>query len=355
MRTIRLLDLGGVSAIRSQTAYHAAARAMGPDSPDTIILVWPRQPYVCIGFHQDPELEVDLDFCRRQGLLVIRREVGGGAVYLDRNQVFCQWVFREGHLPPQLERQFALFVEPLVETYRGLGIRAELRPVNDVHVEGKKIGGTGAAQIGSARVLVGSLMFDFDKRTMARVLRVASEKMRDKVFASLEEYMTTIREQVSGVPPRATVLRAYVDACSRTLGAELVPGAWRPDEEAMAADLDLAFTGSDWLHRVRGRATGGVKIHEGVRVVEGAFKAPGGLVRVTATVRDGLIDDVTFTGDFTMLPSSGPSELEGAVRGVPMELELLEDRLREAFRAHGIQAPGLEPADLAQAVLAATG
>ena len=102
-----------------------------------------------------------MDYCRERGLPVYRREVGGGAVYLDDGQLFTQWVFHAGHLPADLEARFELYVRPLVETYQALGIPAYLRPINDVHVGGKKIGGTGAAQMGDAEVVVGSLMFTF--------------------------------------------------------------------------------------------------------------------------------------------------------------------------------------------------
>ena len=42
------------------------------------MLATPGEPYVCIGFHQDLEHEIDLEFCRREGLPVVRRETGGG-------------------------------------------------------------------------------------------------------------------------------------------------------------------------------------------------------------------------------------------------------------------------------------
>jgi lipoate-protein ligase A len=51
-------------------------------------------------------------------------------------------------------------------------------------VAGRKIGGTGAASIGEATVMVGSFMFDFDTETMSRCLKVPSEKFRDKLKAS---------------------------------------------------------------------------------------------------------------------------------------------------------------------------
>ena len=205
MNKIRLLDLENVSPVRSQTVYHAAAYAMTEETPNTIILVSPNRPYVCIGYHQDLEKEVDGEYCEANGLPVLRREVGGGAVYLDNGQVFTQWVFHPGDLPRSLEERFAMYVRPLVETYQTLGINAYYRPINDVHVAGKKIGGTGAAQMGISEVVVGSLMFSFDKATMARVLKVPSEKMRDKIFESLEEYMTTMSEQLGQMPDRQKV------------------------------------------------------------------------------------------------------------------------------------------------------
>ena len=357
MRRVRLLDLGSAPAIRSQTVYHAAARAMGPDTPDTIIIVSPAQPYVCIGFHQDVEQEVDLAYCEAHALPVVRREVGGGAVYLDQGQVFSQWVFHEDHLPGGLERglerQFELYVHPLVETYRALGIDAVLRPVNDVHVAGKKIGGTGAAQIGLARVLVGSLMFDFDKATMARVLKVSDEKMRDKVFESLNEYMTTMREQLAEVPAREAVISLYLEKCAQVLDAEIVSGSWTADEEAVAARLDTEFATREWLHQKGRRRGAGVKIHEDVRVVAGAFKAPGGLVRVTATLHRGRIGDVAFSGDFTLIPAAARESLEEAVRGVPVDRERLTARLDAVYREMGVSSPGLEPSHFAEAIVRA--
>ena len=150
---------------------------------------------------------------------MIRREVGGGAVYLDGNQLFTQWIFAAEHLPATVEARFALYFDTLVEAYRALGVAADYRPVNDIHVNGRKIGGTGAARMDRAEVVVGSLMFDFDAVTMARVLKVPSEKFRDKVCQTLDDYMTTMRRELGEPPPRAVVVDAYVAACAaRSVG-----------------------------------------------------------------------------------------------------------------------------------------
>ena len=207
-------------------------------TPDTIIMVGPTDPYVCIGFFQDLEKEVDVAYCRAHGLPIVRREVGGGAVYLDRDQLFAQWVFHARRLPAGLEKRFELFVRPLVATYRDLGVEAYFRPVNDVHVAGKKIGGTGAAGIGASAIVVGSFMFDFDRATMARVLKVSSEKMRDKVAQALDEYMVTMHDLLPEVPSRDDIVARYVSRCEEALERRIVPGGLTQAELREAGALD---------------------------------------------------------------------------------------------------------------------
>ena len=353
MNKIRLLDLQSVSALRSQTVYHAVAHAMTEETPDTIILVSPQTPYVCAGFHQDIDKEIDLDYCRRNSLPVYRREVGGGAVYLDGGQVFIQWAFHNGHLPADLESRFRLYIEPLVETYRSFGINAYQRPINDIHVDRRKIGGTGAARMGIADVVVGSLMFAFDKKTMAKVLKVSSEKMRDKIFESLEQYMTTVEDQIGKVPPREAMIGEYLSCCARILGAEIIPGKWTPAEEAMAEEWDARFLSEEWLYQRGGLRPRGLKIHEDVRVVESAYKSPGGLIRVTARIHDGTIEDLTCSGDFTIFPASSLSALEQAVRGVRATEEAVVAPLAEVFQKLQIQSPGVTVEDFTRAILIA--
>jgi lipoate-protein ligase A len=42
-----------VPHLESQTIYHAIAHAMDGSTPNTIALVSPDRPYVCIGYHQN--------------------------------------------------------------------------------------------------------------------------------------------------------------------------------------------------------------------------------------------------------------------------------------------------------------
>ena len=350
-KKIRLLYMEGVSPLRSQTVYHAVAYAMKEDSPNTIIMVSPNAPYVCIGYHQDMQKEVDLEYVQANGLTVLRREVGGGAVFLDNGQLFTQWIFHKKDLPSSLEERFKFYIDPLIATYQALGINANLRPINDVHVNGKKIGGTGAAQMGIAEVVVGSLMYTFDKKTMSKVLKVPSEKMRDKIFESLEAYMTTMTEELGSTPDRAQVKELYMKKVSEALGAEVYEGEWTAEEEAMAQEIDARFMSDEWLYQKGRLQQQGVKIHQDVHIVEAAFKSQGGLIRVIARLREGRIDDVSISGDFTLLPSFALGALEQSIRGLSATPETLKAKIEEAYYRLSIQSPGVTPADFTTAIM----
>ena len=125
--TLRLLDYGTVPYLRSQAIYHAVADAMTPDAPDTVILLAPDRPHFCVGFHQDPRQELDLEFCRTHNYPVVRRRVGGGATYLDSNQLYYQFVFHNRRAPAMVDDLYKFALAAPVQTLRALGLDAVLR------------------------------------------------------------------------------------------------------------------------------------------------------------------------------------------------------------------------------------
>ncbi|MBI4788055.1 MAG: lipoate--protein ligase family protein [Chloroflexi bacterium] len=217
---IRLIQLGFAPYWQTQTVFHALAEAMTDESSDAIIICRPSSPYLSLGFHQSFDAVLDRAECARRQLPVMRRQVGGGATYLDANQIFYQCVFHRSRVPPVSAAIFARLLEAPVATLRRLGLNAQLHEVNEIEVDEKRIAGTGGGQIEEACVVVGNLLFDFDYETMAQVWRVPSEAFRDLAREALRANITTLRAQLGEIAI-PTVERILIEEYARALGRPL--------------------------------------------------------------------------------------------------------------------------------------
>jgi len=352
--SFRVIDGGMVSWLDSQVIYHAVASAMSGTNEPTLTLVNPSKPYICIGYHQELEKEVDVEYCRENGLPITRRQVGGGAVYLDENQLFWHIIVPRSQAPYRIEDVYTRYLAGRVNALRAMGILAVHRPVNDIQVEGRKIGGTGAATIGDAIVVVGSLIFDFDYETMVRVLKVPSEKFRDKVYQSMREYLTTIRRELgSNAPTWEQGKHMLIEAIAKSLQQDAHLSKLSEREQMEMSAWRETLTSEEWLYQAGGLRLHGVKIAEGVHVREAAHKAPGGLIRATVVAKERMLDDLALSGDFFIFPDNSIPALETALTGSPLVEQELHNRSNEFWEDNRIQAPGLAPADVARVVMLA--
>jgi lipoate-protein ligase A len=342
---MNLYNLGHVPWLDSQLIYHALPR-LGMEG---LILLAPAEPYVCIGYHQDAEQEVDLEHCREQGIPVFRREVGGGAVYLDGQQLFYQLVIhKDNPLAPSEKSEFyQRLLEPVVQSYKDLGVDVRYKPVNDIVTpQGRKISGNGAGEIGDYTILVGNLIADFDYETMVRVLRVPDAKFRDKVFKSLRENLTTLNRELDCIPAWDTMIGALVRNYEEVLGP-LTPATLPRPVYDTVSELAQTHTTEEWLLKPGKRFREGrrVKIAEGAEVAQRMHKAPGGLIRATTETQHGQVVAVGLSGDFFFYPADKLAGLEQYLVG--SQLSEVQEAIEEFYRIHGVESPGVTPSDLA--------
>jgi lipoate-protein ligase A len=340
---MRYLDLGIVDARSSQAVYHALAELLTPGAETTLVTVRPDRPYVCVGFHQIASREIDRQYCEDQQIPVGRRMIGGGAVWLDQDQVF--WHLIMPHQHAAIDELYRRYLAAPVNAYRHMGIKAEHRPVNDIVVGARKLGGTGASTLGHADVLVGSLMMDFDTDAMAHALNVPSEKFRDKVVTSLQDYMTTIKRELGDrAPSPAAATRLLVEAFAAVLQEEVRPDRLTSRERTrMQWYADRLFS-PEFVYHNEGYFEPGVKIREGVRLFEGLYKAYGGLIRVVWREVDGVIDDVVIGGDFFVEPADGLQRVQGALIGHRPGSVQSEEVVRQVWNT--LETPGVTAGDV---------
>lgn len=338
---IRLYTLGKVPWQESQILYHALAEL----GWEALCLVSPATPYVCIGFHQDVEQEVDLDYCKTHNLPVFRRDLGGGAVYLDGDQLFFQLILHKDHpeVPKNKGVFYEKFLQPIIRVYRRIGIPAVYKPVNDVLAGNKKISGTGVGEIGDCIVFVGNLIVDFNYREMSRILKVPDEKFRDKIHKTLEENLSTIRrelgEKEASLWDEGTLDALMAEEFQKILGP-MEPSQKEAKLQDKIAELSEVLLTEEWLFQKGKRVSGrDVKIRSGVSLKHKAYKAPGGLLRADFEIKEGCYRQVSLSGDFFCFPQGAVRWLEKSLEG--SRVEDLKERLKKFYADHQVETPGV--------------
>ena len=294
-----LYDLGPAPWARSQLIYHALAHLGRP----ALVLVSPDRPYVSTGYFQDPDQELDLEYCRREQVPVFRRQVGGGLVYLDANQIFWQLVLPRDHplLPVSRAAFYRRFLEPVIRVYQRLGVPARLLPINDLAVNGRKICGTGAGEIGECVVFVGNLMRSFDCGAMARVAAAPDADFRRRFQEGMEENLTSLRRELG--PEREQGLE---DAHLRALLAQefadllgpLRPAAPDLELEVEVERLATRMLDPAWINFSRKpRPTRKLKIKAGLFLCHCSLKSGAGSLSALYALEEGRFRGVRLGGD----------------------------------------------------------
>jgi lipoate-protein ligase A len=315
---LRVIDAGSVDAARSQALWHGLADAIKATDDPILSFCRPTEPYICLGYHRRLD-ELDLTTCNALGLPVLRRQIGGGPVYLDSDQLFFQLTLPAADAPTGVARLYATLLEPAALALRRLGVPAKVAGTNDLIVGGRKVSGTGAGQIGNGVVVVGNVMFAFPHERMARALALPDERMRS-------ECLRLMRAHVAPLPDldEASCKAALRDAYAGALGLparDSEPTAAEAGSIARWADRlrDPAWTAGPPLRAPAGRQ---VKVRAGVWVYDGGDAR----LRVRATVEDGLVSAATVGGPDARRAGA---RIAGALVGVSATVDALRARLEE--------------------------
>jgi lipoate-protein ligase A len=348
---LKVLNLGNLPGQQSMLVFHALAR-MGFEG---LVTVSPKIPLASIGYFQDATKEIDLEYCKKEKVPVMRREVGGGATYLDENQIFYQLIWKKGNIlfPSKIKDVFSFLSQPVCDTYKDFGIETHFRPENDIITKDqRKISGEGGGDIGDSMVFVGGILMDFDYETMSKILKVPDEKFRDKIQKSIKENLTTMKREIGSKPNRDEVVESLITNFNTLLG-EFKPVKLDKDTIDKMIELEHWFNSDEFLFKKTPKIPQGVKIREGVEILYSTYKSRGGLIRTAQEIKKEVIEDISISGDFQFYPKSELTGLESNLKKTKRKEKSIISKVEDFYDEQNIESPGVEPEDVTEAIMEA--
>jgi len=288
LKEVDLYHLGPVDWVESQSIYHALAQL----NREGLIICYPTTPYVCLGLHDDLEYEIDQFYCRNMGIPLLRRETGGGVVYLDDRQIFFQLVIRQNNplLPLCRHDFYEKFLEPAISLYRKLGMAAELKFPADIVGGGKKYSGNGSGDIGCCTAYVGNILLDFDFVTMSRVLKVPDEDYRRNLYRAMRANILTLADCLKYPVEYPLLAEGLLAGFTKQLG-NLFPRPVDDDLRETARQVGNRLTSREWLEMPgRKSALRKVKIAEGLYLLA---QERAGRDCSAVLLREGIAEEIT--------------------------------------------------------------
>lgn len=272
---------------------------------EPILLFYINKPSIIIGRNQNTIEEVNQPYIDANGIEVVRRMSGGGAVYHDLGNVsFCFIKDDDGSF-----RDFASFTKPVIDALHKMGATgAELQGRNDLLIDGKKFSGNAMYAKDGRMTAHGTLLFNADLDEVNNALKPRKEKIESKGIKSVRSRVTNIRPYVK---------EEYQDLTIEAFRDRLLLEIFGVDSKDQVPQYVL--TDADWekVYQIRDERFGNWDWNYGQSPafdIEKSQKFPFGLVDFRFNVKDGKVASAKIYGDFFGLGEI--KDVEDALVGV---------------------------------------
>ncbi|WP_059172945.1 lipoate--protein ligase [Bacillus sp. FJAT-27445] len=270
------------------------------DIDQTYLLFYINEPSIIIGKNQNTVEEINTDYVEENGIHVVRRLSGGGAVYHDLGNLNFSFITKDDG---ESFHNFKKFTEPVVAALARLGVNAELSGRNDIVAEGRKISGNAQFSTKGRMFSHGTLLLDSEIDAVVSALRVKQDKIESKGIKSIRSRVANISEfldrKISMEEFRSLLLKYIFDGVEDIPEYVLTENDW----EKIHAISKERYQNWDWnygkspkfnLHRTR--------------------RFPIGSIDVRLEVEKGIIENCKIYGDFFGVGEI--AEIEEKLKGI---------------------------------------
>jgi len=257
----RFIDTGASSPFFNMALDEALFLSSSETSkPILRVFDWSK-PSISTGYFQDPRKTLNVDFCKKEGIDIVRRITGGRAVYHENEITYSIVIpsksrfFKNNNL-----ELYRVLSDGLLLGLRTIGLHVNLvKPKKgrseyqnrgncfsstsayEITVDGKKI--VGSAQKWTKRGVLqqGSILLGMDLKRINQIFN------RGHVCKNFDTGFTTMFEILNYIPERGSIIRSLLQGFKEALGISIIESKTDERELNLASYLlEKKYSTDDW-------------------------------------------------------------------------------------------------------------
>lgn len=156
---------------------------------DDYCMLWQNNPSVIVGKHQNTLAEINFYYLKKNNIPVVRRISGGGTVYHDKGNINFTFI-RKGEKGKLVD--FRMFIDPLIESLKDLGVDARFEGKNNIRIGNLKISGNSEHVYKNKVLHHGTLLYSSDLNRLGNSIKRNSGSFKDKAVQSIRTEVANI-------------------------------------------------------------------------------------------------------------------------------------------------------------------
>lgn len=251
---------------------------------EPILLFYINQPSIIIGKNQNTIEEINTDYVEDNGIIVVRRLSGGGAVYHDLGNLNFSFITKDDG---DSFMNYKKFTQPVVDALAKLGVNAELSGRNDILAEGRKVSGNAQFATRGRMFTHGTLLFNTEIDAVVSALKVKKDKIESKGIKSVRSRVANISEflndEMTVEQFRMEILKSVFDGEENIRYYELTDEDWTNINKIS----EERYQRWEWNYGKSPRFN-----------IQKTHRFPSGGIDIRLEVNKGVIEEAHIFGDF---------------------------------------------------------
>lgn len=234
----RIIDTDIAKPEFTAAADDAILRSVASDiSPPTLHFYRRRPPAVTIGRFLNAHENVNINKCKEDGVKIIRRLSGGGAIYTSEGQLIYSFSSKNV-MTEDVSTSIKIICRIIEKSLKKMGINAVFHGKNDILLNGRKISGSAQFRLRKYNTTLqhGTIIVHEDVRKMFSYLKVSDARLRKHKIKIAEDRVTSIEKEFGNIRMEDLKSR-IIESFSEYFNVTFYHGNMTEDERKMALEL----------------------------------------------------------------------------------------------------------------------